>query len=54
LFCFVSLPFFLLASCASTNFLQNKALSSTHACPLHMPKMPNNGYVMHRGALYVN
>jgi hypothetical protein len=25
-----------------------------HACPLHVPKMPNDGYVMHRGALYVN
>jgi hypothetical protein len=25
-----------------------------HDCPLHVPKMPNGGHVMHLGAQYVN
>jgi hypothetical protein len=50
----------LVPSCSSLASLlppisyKNKALASPHACPLHVPKMPNDGYVMHRGALYAN
>jgi hypothetical protein len=43
-----------LASCASTNFLQNNALAFPYACPFHVPKMPNGGHVMHRETQYVN
>jgi hypothetical protein len=43
-----------LASCASTNFLQNKAFAFPHDCPFHVPKMPNGGHVMHHEAQYVN
>jgi hypothetical protein len=43
-----------LSSCASINFLQNKALAFPRACPFHVPKMPNGGHVMHHEAQYIN
>jgi hypothetical protein len=59
--CMINLPpplFYItscsLASCASTNFLQNKALAFPHDCPFHVPKMANGGHVMHHEAQYFN
>jgi hypothetical protein len=43
-----------LAPCASTTFLQSKALAFPNACLFHVPNMPNGGHMMHHEAQYVN